>query len=344
MLLLPGKADVMRIWIDLTAPAHPVVFRPLLARLHARGHEVLVTARDYAQTLALCRLHDIDATVVGAHGGASMAGKASRLVSRTSSLLRRVRGFAPQLAVAHGSNDLALVARMLGVPACNTFDYEWATLQHTIGCRLARRVLVPEAITLERLSRYGVTTEQLRHYPGIKEEYYLADFEPDGALLERIGIDTRRTVVVVRPPPDVSLYHRRSNPLYMQVLEHIGHDEGVHAVVIPRTNEQHRALRAMHLPSVLVPEQAIDAQSLIALADLVISAGGTMNREAVALGTPVYTTYGGRLGAVDEELIRSGRLRPATDVRAIEIAKQERREPTPRRDPDTLVDLMLQAA
>jgi predicted glycosyltransferase len=334
----------MRIWIDLTAPAHPVVFRPLLARLRARGHDVLVTARDYAQTLDLCRLHGIEPTVVGQHGGASMASKASSLVSRTARLLRGVRRFGPGLAVAHGSNDLALVARMLGIPACNTFDYEWATLQHNVGCRLARRVLVPEAIPLERLARYGVSAERLRHYPGIKEEYYLADFEPDRGLLGRLGVDARRTVVVVRPPPDVSLYHRRSNPLYMQVLQHIGHESAVHAVVIPRTQTQRDALRHLALPSVIVPEGAIDGQSLIALADLVISAGGTMNREAVALGTPVYTTYGGRLGAVDEALIRDGSLRPATDVRAIEIVKHERREPTVRRDPDALVDLMLEAA
>ena len=338
------RAGVMRIWIDLTAPAHPVVFRPLLARLRARGHEVFVTARDYAQTLDLCRLHGIDPTVVGEHGGASVTSKATSLVSRTARLLRRVRRFRPSLAVAHGSNDLALVARMLGVPACNTFDYEWATLQHNVGCRFARRVLVPEAIPLERLRRYGVTAETLRQYPGIKEEYYLADFAPDRALLQRLDVDEQRTVVVVRPPPDVSLYHRRSNPLYVQVLQHVGHDTSVHAVVIPRTQEQRDVLRAMALPSVIVPERAIDAQSLIALCDLVVSAGGTMNREAVALGTPVYTTYGGRLGAVDEALIREGRLRPATDVRAIEIVKQQRREPTPRRDPGLLVDLMLEAA
>ncbi len=334
----------VRIWVDLTAPAHPVVFRPVLARLRARGHDVFVTARDYAQTLDLCRLHGIEPAVVGAHGGASMTSKAANLAGRTARLRRKVGRFRPDLAIAHGSNDLALVARMLKVPACNTFDYEWATVQHNVGCRLARRVLVPEAIPLARLSRYGVTDETLRHYPGIKEEYYLADFEPDRALLGRLGIDPARMVVVVRPPPDVSLYHRRSNPLYMQVLEHIGHDSGVHAVVVPRTQAQRDALRVMALPSVIVPEGAIDGQSLIALADLVISAGGTMNREAVALGTPVYTTYGGRLGAVDEALIREGRLRPATDVRAIEIVKHERRGLTTRRDPDLLVDLMLEAA
>jgi uncharacterized protein len=334
----------MRIWVDLTAPAHPVVFRPLLVRLRERGHDVLVTARDYAQTLELCRMHGIEPVVVGAHGGASMTSKATSLASRTARLLRRVRRFGPQLATAHGSNDLAVVARVLGVPACNTFDYEWATLQHNLGCRLAHRVLVPEAIPLDRLQRYGVTEATLRHYPGIKEEYYLADFEPDRGLLARLGVEPDRLVVVVRPPPDVSLYHRRSNPLYMQVLEHIGHDEGVQAVVIPRTQAQRAALRVMALPSVIVPEGAIDAQSLIALADLVVSAGGTMNREAVALGTPVYTTYGGRLGAVDEELIRSGRLRPATDVRAIEIVKRDRNAATTRRDPNLLVDIMLEAA
>jgi predicted glycosyltransferase len=321
-----------------------VVFRPLLTRLRDRGHELLVTARDYAQTIDLCRMHGIEPTVVGSHGGASRTSKAASLAGRTARLHRRVRRFGPDLAVAHGSNDLALVARMLGVPACNTFDYEWATIQHNIGCRLARRVLVPAAIPLERLRRYGVTAQRLRHYEGIKEEYYLHDFEPDNALLKRLGIDAERIVVVVRPPPDVSLYHRRSNPLYLQVLEHIGHDEAVHAVVIPRTLQQRAALRAMALPSVIVPDGAIDGQSLIALADLVISAGGTMNREAVALGTPVYTTYGGRLGAVDEALIHEGRLRPATDVRAIEIVKHRGHEPSPRRDPGILVDMMLEAA
>src|SRR3954449_2930262 len=130
----------------------------------------------------------------------------------------------------------------------------------------------------------------------------------------------------------------------MQVLEHIGHDDGVHGVVIPRTQAQREALRHMALPSVIVPEGAIDGQSLVALADLVVSAGGTMNREAVALGTPVYTTYGGRLGAVDEALIRSNRLRPLTDPRALELEKKSGQGERIRRDPELLVKEMLGTA
>jgi predicted glycosyltransferase len=334
----------VRIWIDMTAPAHPVVFRPLIARLQALGHDVQVTARDYAQTLGLAQRLGIEHTPIGRHGGASRARKLAALMGRTA----RMRTFGRRgfdLAVAHGSNDLALAAAWLRIPAVNTFDYEWARQQHQIGCRLARVVMVPEAIPPERLQSYGVGSDKLRRYPGLKEEYYLSDFEPDPGALAALGADCERVVVIVRPPPEVSLYHRRANKLFPAVLAALGRRDDVHAVVVARTPRQREYARALALPSVIVPDGTVDGQSLIALADLVVSAGGTMNREAVALGTPVYTTFGGRLGGVDEWLIASGRLRPLTDPRAIELVKRagDRGERT-RRDPQLLVDLILEAA
>jgi predicted glycosyltransferase len=333
----------MRIWVDLTASAHPIVMRPIVDRLRARGHEVEITARDYAQTLELCRLHGLEVEVFGSHGGATRTKKLGALVGRTRALRRWTKGKEFDLALGHGSNDLALVARTRGIPAVNTFDYEWATVQHNIGCRLARRVMVPESIPPERLKRYGVGPDKLVQYPGLKEEYYLSDFTADPEVLTRLGVDPERVNVIVRPPPDVSLYHRKSNPLFPQVLEYLGSDEGVHAVVVPRTAAQRQYVRELGLPSVIVPDGAIDGQSAVALADLVVSAGGSMNREAVALGTPVYTTYGGRLGGVDEMLIRDGRLRPLTDPRAIELVKRPEHDPAERRDPGLLVDMVLGA-
>ena len=333
----------MRIWVDLTASAHPVVLGPIVKRLRAAGHEVEITARDYAQTLELCRIHGLDVEVFGSHGGATRTKKLGALVGRTRALRAWTRGRTFDLALGHGSNDLALVARSRGIPAVNTFDYEWATVQHNIGCRLARRVIVPEAIPPERLARYGVGPDKLVQYPGLKEEYYLSDFEPDRELLPSLGVDPARVTVIVRPPPDVSLYHRKSNPLFPQVLQFLGSDEGVHAVVVPRTAAQRQYVRELGLPSVIVPEGAIDGQSAVAFADLVVSAGGAMNREAVALGTPVYTTYGGRLGGVDEMLIRENRLRPLTDPRAIELIKRPEHVPSERRDPGVLVDMILGA-
>jgi predicted glycosyltransferase len=220
-------------------------------------------------------------------------------------------------------------------------DYEYAVTQHRIGCRLARRVMFPDSVPAERLRRFGVGPEKLFPYPGLKEEYYLYDFEPDPQALARLGVDDSRVVVIVRPPPDVSLYHRKSNPLFPKVLDRLGRDDGVHAVVLPRTLAQREFITGLALPSLIVPEAAVEAQSLVALADLVLSAGGTMNREAAALGTPVYTTYGGRLGGVDEALIRSGRLRPLTDPRALVLEKRTADATPTRRDPAALLETIL---
>jgi len=328
----------------MTASAHVLVFRPLIRLLRERGDEVEITARDYAQTLQLLELHGLEATVLGRHGGRSRLGKARSLASRLRALRKWARPRDFDLALAHGSHELTMTARRLGIPSATTHDYEFATLQHQLGMRAATKVVVPDSIPDERLARFGVRPPKLLRYPGLKEEYYLSDFEPDPVVLERLGGDRDRLLVVLRPPPDVSLYHRHSNPLFPQTLAYLGELDTVHAVVLPRTNEQREYVRELALPSVVVPDRAVDAQSLIALADVVISAGGTMNREAAALGVPVYTTYGGRLGGVDEELIRQGRLKPLTDPRALELQKPEEGSGSRvRRDPAVLLGLLLTA-
>ena len=334
----------MKIWVDFTASAHPLVFRPLVRLLEAQGHDVEITAREYAQTLQLIDAHGMTATVIGHHGGRSAFGKARQMRARLKALRAWARPRGYELALAHGSHELTMTAHRLGIPSATTFDYEWAWLQHQLGCRAATRVVVPDSIPQERLKSYGAVPPKLQQYPGLKEEYYLADFEPNESVLRDWSIDPARVLVVLRPPPDVSLYHRHSNPLFPMTLEHLGRLDDVHAFVIPRTDEQRDYVKSLDLPSVIVPERAVDAQSLIALADLVVSAGGTMNREAAALGVPVYTTYGGRLGGVDEQLIREGRLRPLTDPRALDLHKRERAgDARVRRDPQVMLDLLLSA-
>jgi predicted glycosyltransferase len=329
------------IWVDMSAPAHVLVLRPIIERLRTRGHTVQITSRDYAQTQSLLDLHGMEHTPIGRHGGASRLRKGYRLGARTAAMVGFGRERSFDLALAHGSNDLAIASRVLGVPEANMHDYEYAITQHHIGCRLARRVMFPDSVPPERLRRFGVGPDKLFPYPGLKEEYYLYDFEPDPNALARLGVDASRVVVIVRPPPDVSLYHRKSNPLFPKVLARLGHDDEVHAIVLPRTAAQRQPVESLELPSLIVPPGTVEAQSLVALADLVVSAGGTMNREAAALGTPVYTTYGGRLGGVDEALIRSGRLRPLTDPRAIELVKRGEETSPTKRDPGALVETII---
>jgi hypothetical protein len=332
----------VRVWIDLTNSPHVLVMRPVIEVLRSEGHEVRVTARDFAQTLALCERLGIEHTAIGRHRGERLGAKAVGLASRSAALTRWARGRRFDLALGHGSNDVSVAAALLRVPSATMFDYEWATVQHNVNCRLARAVVVPEAIPPERLYRYGARGK-LRPYEGLKEEYYLADFEPEAAVLEELSLDRSRPIVVVRTPPEVSLYHRFENDLFAQVLARLREaaaGEGVQPVVLPRVPAQREELAGV--PGFVVPRRAIDAQSLIAFADLVISAGGTMNREAVALGTPVYTTFEGRPGAVDERLIAEGRLRRLRAAEELELGKRGAGEAHPRvrRDPRLLVELL----
>ena len=340
----------MRVWIDLTNSPHVLVMRPIIERLRADGHEVRVTARDFAQTIELCERFGIAHTAIGHHRGERLAAKAAGLASRSGALVRWARSQARALggarfdiALGHGSNDVTVAAALLRIPSATMFDYEWATVQHNVNCRLARAVVVPDAIPPERLDRYGAKGK-LRTYEGLKEEYYLADFEPDDGVLRELSLDRDRPIVVVRTPPEVSLYHRFENDLFAQVLRRLGAAAAAHGtqpVVLPRVQSQREELA--RVAGFVIPEHAIDAQSLIAYADLVISAGGTMNREAVALGTPVYTTFQGRLGAVDERLIAEGRLRVLAAAEQLDLGRRVRTNATPRvrRDPRVLVELLL---
>jgi predicted glycosyltransferase len=312
----------MKIWVDCTAAAHPLVLRPIIERLEAQGHEVFITAREYGQTLGILDRLGLPYTTVGEHGGGSRLGKVWALGGRSARLARVVWECRPQLAIGHGSVDLAVVSACFRLPSVQMQDYEFARLQRQISFRLASRVLAPESIPLERLRRIGAKPPKLVRYPGLKEEYYLADFEPDPAVLGELGLDREKVIVVVRPPPETSEYHAR-NDLYGATIRRLAEADEAQAVIIPRTEDQGEAARAIGAPNLIVPARAIDAQSLIAYADLVVSAGGTMNREAVALGTPVFTTFTGRMGGVDEALIAAGRLQVLADPAALELRKRD---------------------
>ena len=333
----------MRVWIDISNSPQVSFFRPLVGLLRQRSHDVVVTTREYAQTTQLLELHGIAHDVVGPeHGGAGVARKSRAMAGRLRALRGYAQGRSIDVALSHASHELPLVARSLGIPSAYTFDYEYARVQHGLGCRAARRVIVPDAIPEDRLRPLGAATSKVRRYPGLKEEYYLSGFEVDAGVLDELEVEPEHVLVVVRTPPDVSLYHRHANPLFAEVLERLDRDPAVRAVVLPRTVEQRDAIRR-DPRSFIVPERAIDALSLVAHADLVVSAGGTMNREAAALGVPAFTTFAGRLGAVDELLIREGRLRVLESADALELRKRASGHTPQPRDPAILLDLLLTA-
>jgi predicted glycosyltransferase len=313
----------MRVWADLTNTAHVLVLRPLIEALEASGHEVAITARRLSHTIELLDDWGHPYLAVGRYGGAGRAGKAAAAAERTLKLIRFGRRGRFDCALAHGSTDLPPACRLLGVPNTTMLDYEWATLQHGVNCRLASRVLAPRAIPSERLARLGVRPPKLVAYPGLKEEYYLAEFDPDEAVLAQLGIDPERVL--------------------SRTLRRLSGSKHVQTVVLSRTAEEAERIAALGLERVLVPRRAVDGRSLVGFADVLISGGGTMNREAAVLGTPAWSIFEGRLGGVDEMLIREGRLHQLRDPDEVRLVKKPPGlvEDRVRRDPRELLRLAL---
>jgi predicted glycosyltransferase len=338
----------VKVWIDITNSPHVLFFAPIVRRLREQGHEVTITAREYAQTQQLLEDHGMAATVTGHHRGRNVAAKAVGLLDRSVQLIRFGRQAGFDVAAGHNSNDLSVAARVLRIPQLTMFDYEFARVSHHVNLRLVDEIVVPEAIPVERLVPYGIRAERIVRYPGLKEEYYLHDFQPDTGILAQLGIDPASIVVVLRPAPEVTLYHRVENPLVDELVASFAARLDVTLVIVPRTAEQRERYAADPRPNVVVPERAVDGLSLIATADMVIGAGGTMNREAVALGTPAYTLFAGRMGAVDERLIAEGRLHRVAAAADVEPGKkaavsggQTGVSPAARRDPQFFVGEIL---
>ena len=306
-----------KVWIDLTNSPHVIFFRPVIRRLDEAGVETVITARDFAQTLGLLERFEIPHTVIGKHGGASVRGKALGLVRRSGSMIAFGRGQGITQAVSHGSNDLAIAARTLRLHSTVIHDYEGAAGMHRINFRLASKVMTPDVIPYSALSGYGLKPARFRPYHGLKEQVALADFAFDDSVYDELGLDRDRPIVVIRPPATMSLYHRGiENTVFDDLVARLLASDA-QVVLQPRTPEQGQAIA--DAPGVVIPERPVDGPSLVWAADAVISAGGTMNREAAVLGVPTWTTFAGELGAVDRELVEQGRMQVLTAADEVEI-------------------------
>ena len=322
----------MRIWIDFANSPHVPFFRALIPEFTARGHQIEISARDYAQTVELATRAGMLPHVIGGHGGGKLTGKAGNLVGRAAALAKwaRDRGF--NLAVSHNSYAQIAAAAALGIRTVTLMDYEHQPANH-LAFRLASRVIVPQAFPNAELKKYGAPLRKVKRYNGLKEDVYLADFTPDPTFVEtlrQLGIAGEDVLIVARPPASEALYHRFENELFDKLLTHLNAQPHTKIILLPRTSAQRGEYEKQKLLNVIMPREAVHGANLIASADLVVSAGGTMNREAAALGVPAASIYAGKWAAIDEHLAREGRLRKlasANDVQSFSVEKKFAREP-----------------
>ena len=315
----------MRLWIDLANSPHVPLFRALAERFKAQGHEIETTAREFAETIPLAQAAGFTPRVVGVHAGRTLSAKAVSLVSRVWALRQWARGRGFDLAISHNSYSQILAARALRIKTVTLMDYEHQPANH-LGFRFASRVIVPASFPAESLRRYGARVGKVRRYHGTKEDVYLADFQPDpsfAAQLCELGVKPDNVLVLMRPPAHDALYHRFQNTLFDEALTMVAAKDNVRVILLPR-NEAQRAAYAGR--PVIIPAGPVNGPNLIAASDLVISAGGTINREAAALGVPAASIYAGKWAAVDEGLVNEGRLRriaSAADLSSLEVEKKQ---------------------
>ena len=314
----------MRIWIDLANSPHVPFFRSLTNEFRQRGHEVIITARDFAETVPLAEAAGLAPEVIGGHGGGALSGKAGNLVGRAMTLARRARGRNLDLAVSHNSYSQILAARVLSLRAVTLMDYEHQPANH-LAFRFASRIIVPSAFPEEGLKRFGAQALKVRRYDGLKEDVYLADFQSDPQFAKQLGqfgISPSDVLVTVRPPASEALYHRFENELFDQLLNRLGAAPNTKVVLLPRNDAQRKMYSGGKL---IVPREPLDGANLIAHSDLVVSGGGTMNREAAALGVPAASIYMGAWAAIDEQLVKEGRMQKLStpeDISALRIQKK----------------------
>ncbi|MGC9965720.1 MAG: DUF354 domain-containing protein [Syntrophobacteraceae bacterium] len=295
-----------KIWIDLDNTPHVPFFKPIIEELKQRGYSVLLTARDCFQVCGLADLFGLKYERIGRHHGKNVILKGCGLLLRSMQLAPIVLREKPDLAVSHGSRSQVILAQLLGLPSVVILDYEFAKVLTKPTWAIAPEV-IPE------VDMHLVKKGFLR-YPGIKEDVYAPSFKPDPSIRQDLNFGKNKIIVTIRPPATEAHYHNpESEALFRAILEHLGHMKNVQIVMLPRNEKQAKRIRAewselFDNNTISIPDHVVDGLNLIWYSDLVVSGGGTMNREAAALNVPVYSFFRGKIGAVDKYLENTNRL------------------------------------
>lgn len=300
-----GQAPV---WIDLDNTPHIPFFKPIIRELQKRGHNVVVSARDAYQVCEVADRACLEYTRIGRHYGKNPFWKVCGTGWRAIQLLPFFLRYRPALAVSHGSRSQIILSDLVGIPSALILDYEFVK-----GLPLGNRttVIAPRVVSEEASL---LKNRRTRTYEGLKEDVYVPEFRPDGGIVGQLGLDMRSIVVTIRPPATEAHYHNpQAEALLVALMEWINGLDHVQPILLPRNKRQETEMRKrwpgwFDNPRLVVPQCAVDGLNLLWHSDLVVSGGGTMNREAAALGVPVYSIFRGQIGAIDRRLVNEGRL------------------------------------
>jgi predicted glycosyltransferase len=296
------------VWVDLDNSPHVPFFAPIIHKLREQGYTVKISARKYSQTVALANLYNLDYSTIGKHHGKNKFIKVIGLIYRSIQLLPFALKSRATIAISHGSRSQMIVAQLLRIPIVMFLDYEYI---QTIPFVKPSLVFIPNLISKEKLK---YLSPRIDTYPGIKEDIYVPTFTPDSSIRNKMNISSEDVVVILRPPAHEAHYHNpESEKFFDEIIHYLAGKGSLRTVILPRDNKQKESIlkqfkNYFDIGSLIIPSDVVDGLNLMWHSDLVISGGGTMNREAAALGVPVYSIFKGKIGDVDNYLSKSGRL------------------------------------
>jgi predicted glycosyltransferase len=296
------------IWIDLDNTPHVVFFEPIIDELRARGYQITVTARDAFQVCELADQKKVSHQKIGRHYGKNRFMKVFGVLYRGLQLAPVARRDKPVLSVSHGARSQIFISNLLKIPTLMIADYEFAKNPPLLRptWEMVPSVIPDEALCCDK--------NHIRKYPGIKEDVYVWKFKPDAALLRQLGLDESNLIITARPPATEAHYHNpESEGLFTRFMDLACARPETRIVLMPRNKSQGEFIRSQwpqwfENNKTIIPGKSLDGLNLIWHSDLMVGGGGTMNREAAALGVPVYSIFRGTIGAVDKYLQQTGKL------------------------------------
>jgi len=330
-----------KIWIDLDNSPHVPFFSPIIKELNKRGYQVNLTARGCFQVCGLADLYNLNYKRIGRHYGKNLILKVIGTIIRVLQLFPIVLKEKPNIAISHGSRSQLITSTILRIPNILILDYEHS---HWVRFMKPTWVMAPNIV----VDSNNIPDRAFLTYSGLKEDVYAAEFTPDSEFESKLGISEDDIIVTIRPPATEAHYHNpEADKLFIEVVNFIGSNPDCKMVILPR-NEitqkgfiQHTWPEWCETKKIIIPEHVVNGLDLIWASDLVVSGGGTMNREAAALGIPVYSIFRGAIGAVDHDLSETGRL---TLIEKVEDVKKKikltRRDKSAKFDPGNKKALM----
>ena len=314
------KGRAPRVWIDFDNSPHVPFFLPIIDELKKQGIDMILTARDAYQVRELLELYKVQCRVIGGHAGKNKVLKVLVNCARALQLAPTVVRARPDLGLSHGSRAQVLICKAFNIPTTLIHDYEFTT---KTGFLEPDWTVMPDVIPTSAMSKHG---SRVTRYPGLKEDVYAPRFRPDPGIFRELKILGDPLIALLRPPAEEAHYHNpESDTLFAEVLRFLGSQPHVLAITLPRNERQDKRLRSQWADllgsgKMMIPERPLDGLNLVWFSDFVVSGGGTMNREAAALGVPVYSVFRGKIGAVDQYLVREGRL---TLIETLEDVRQK---------------------